>query len=71
MEPPSGATSSVTIIDEVLEPHLEVIREMIPLEPSSGARTSVICNNLLYLGATLEIITEMIPLEPPSGANLQ
>ena len=36
-----GAISSVIIIDNVLEPHLEIIIEMTPLEPPSGAKFSV------------------------------
>ena len=42
LEPPSGAKSSVTMINNVLEPYLEILREMITMEPSSEAITSVI-----------------------------
>ena len=52
--------------NDVLEPHLELVTEIIPLEPPSGAKSSVvIINNVLE--PHLEIITEMIHLEP----NLQ
>ena len=59
LEPPSGAISSVIIIDNVLEPHLEIITEMTPLEPPSGAKFSVIITNVLE--QHLEILTDMTP----------
>ena len=56
------------IIDNVLESHLEIIREMKPLEPPSGDKSLVI---IIYnvLEPHIEIKTELIPLEPPLGGK--
>ena len=51
------------MIKNVLEPHLEFKTEMIPLEPPSGCKFSV-----MIINNELEPHFEMIPLEPPAGS---